>query len=145
MMTLGFHDMGHNGAYSEGLLIVAHHVRVPHEYVKTHHGKGRPISSIIKDRESDPERSAALAAARKKLARLTGDADTCTISALARLRLSKGLSQNQLAAICNTQQSYIAKIEKGGADIRAATVLRLSKALGVSCDQIIEAAGVKHE
>ncbi|MNL10722.1 helix-turn-helix protein [compost metagenome] len=141
---MGYHDLGQNGAYSEGLLIVGHHVRVPRETVKAHFGKGRPIGSVIKDREAHSDRRAALQAARKKLAEIETTSPGA-MSHLARLRLAQGLSQAQLADLCDTQQSYIAKIEKSGGDLRAATVRRLATALGVSCDKIIEAAGISYE
>ncbi|EHK65967.1 helix-turn-helix domain-containing protein [Achromobacter arsenitoxydans] len=144
MMTLGYHDLGQNGAFSEGLLIVAHHVRLPRESVKAHFGKGRPIGSIVKDREADPARRAALQRARKHLSSVAADSPEA-MSALTRLRLSKGLSQSELADICETQQSYIAKIEKSKVDLRAGTIRRLATALGVSCDEIIEATGKSDE
>lgn len=58
-------------------------------------------------------------------------------SSLTALRLSRGLSQQQLAAAIGTSQPHIAKIESGrGANLMLDTAARLAKALGVSIDAI---------
>ncbi|WP_425545186.1 helix-turn-helix domain-containing protein [Castellaniella daejeonensis] len=58
---------------------------------------------------------------------------------LASLRLASGHSQASLAAAMGTQQSYIARLERNGGDMQSSTIRRMADALGVTCDQIIDA------
>lgn len=74
--------------------------------------------------------------ARKRLAGMLPENQTASLKSL---RLKKGLSQSDLALLMDTQQSYIAKIERNGSDLRATTISKLAKVLGVTCDQVIEA------
>lgn len=119
--------------------MVAMHVSFSAERVKPHNGRGRPISSVIADRESNPRRAAALARARGRLAQMMTGEDQ-TAHTLASLRLARGLSQSALADAIETQQSYIAKIEREPVELRSKTIRKLASALGVTCDQIIAAA-----
>ena len=50
-------------------------------------------------------------------------------SALIRLRLAKGLTQAQLAALLNTKQESIARLESGGSLPSLSTVKRVADAL----------------
>ena len=99
------------------------------------HSNKRSISSIIAEREKDPRKAAALARARKKIAGMLVDDASFSI---AQLRLSKGLSQQQLAAKMGVKQPYIARIEKGE-DIKASTISNLAGALGVSSEVVFKA------
>jgi transcriptional regulator with XRE-family HTH domain len=45
------------------------------------------------------------------------------------LRLARGLSQQELAALCNTTQSAIARLESGGRPPKIDTLLRIADAL----------------
>lgn len=58
---------------------------------------------------------------------------------LAALRLSRGLSQAQLAERCGMNQSHIARYEAGGAMPQAANARRLAEQLGVTVDVIFSA------
>lgn len=55
---------------------------------------------------------------------------------LAKLRLSKGLSQVQLAKAVGTSQPHIAKIEAGKGDVLLETASRIADVLGVSIDHL---------
>jgi transcriptional regulator with XRE-family HTH domain len=44
-------------------------------------------------------------------------------------RLARGLSQQELAALCNTTQSAIARLESGGRPPKIDTLLRIADAL----------------
>lgn len=138
MIPLDFQPTSQTPARSEGWVVVAMHVTFDSQKIGTHHGKGRDIGSIVADHESNPKRAAALSQARKKLAAVAYGRNPPNQS-LAALRLAKGLSQAGLAQAIGTQQSYIARIEKNGSDLRAATIKKLANVLGVTCDQIIAA------
>ena len=51
-------------------------------------------------------------------------------------RVAKGLSQRQLAELCGTTQSAIARLERGGRPPRIDTLLRIADAL--DCELIVE-------
>jgi ribosome-binding protein aMBF1 (putative translation factor) len=51
-------------------------------------------------------------------------------------RQARGLSQQELAHICGTTQSAIARLEKGGRPPRIDTLLRIAQAL--DCDLVVE-------
>ena len=51
-------------------------------------------------------------------------------------RLARGLSQKDLAELCGTTQSAIARLEAGGRPPRIDTLLRIANAL--DCDLIVE-------
>ena len=51
-------------------------------------------------------------------------------------RLARGLSQSELAALCGTTQSAIARLEAGGRPPRIDTLLRIADAL--DCELTIE-------
>lgn len=55
---------------------------------------------------------------------------------VAELRRARGLSQAELARLCGTTQSAIARLEAGGRPPRIDTLLRLARAL--DCDLIVE-------
>lgn len=60
------------------------------------------------------------------------------IARLARYREARKLSQNQLARITGIAQTTISAIERGEADPRLRTVIILSRALGVSIDELVQ-------
>lgn len=108
--------------------------------VDTAHNQGCSISELIEKREKNPRRAAALVRARKKIA---GHIEDAEVLSLARLRLSKGLSQQMVANAMGVKQPYIARIERGEDDIKISTIMNLSKALSESpatIFQIIESA-----
>lgn len=99
---------------------------------------GRSISDVVKDREANPKRAAALARARGRLAAQIESAGTSECS-LAALRLKKGMSQAMLAERMGVQQSYIARVESGSDDLKYSTIQRLAKALECSTSDVVEA------
>lgn len=121
----------------EGWLIVGYQVSRTPIKSKSPLGKGKSISALIAKRKaSSPGAASSLVEARKRLAGMLPENQTASLKSL---RLKKGLSQSDLALLMDTQQSYIAKIEKNGSDLRATTISKLAKVLGVTCDQVIEA------
>jgi predicted transcriptional regulator len=57
---------------------------------------------------------------------------------VAERRGAMGLSQRQLAELCGTTQSAIARLERGGRPPRIDTLLRIADAL--QCDLVVELA-----
>jgi len=57
---------------------------------------------------------------------------------VAERRGAMGLSQRQLAELCGTTQSAIARLERGGRPPRIDTLLRIADAL--NCDLVVELA-----
>jgi predicted transcriptional regulator len=57
-------------------------------------------------------------------------------------RMAKGLSQRQLAELCGTTQSAIARLERGGRPPRIDTLLRIADAL--DCELIVELEPRRH-
>jgi ribosome-binding protein aMBF1 (putative translation factor) len=55
---------------------------------------------------------------------------------VAALRRARGLSQTELAELCGTTQSAIARLEAGGRPPRIDTLLRLATAL--DCELVVE-------
>jgi len=55
---------------------------------------------------------------------------------VAERRAAAGLSQRQLAELCGTTQSAIARLERGGRPPRIDTLLRIAEAL--DCDLVVE-------
>ena len=59
-------------------------------------------------------------------------------SALIRLRLAKGLTQEQLAKFLNTKQESIARLESGGSLPSLSTVKRVAEALDADVEIIVK-------
>ena len=57
---------------------------------------------------------------------------------VAERRVEMGLSQRELAELCGTTQSAIARLERGGRPPRIDTLLRIAEAL--DCDLVVELA-----
>jgi predicted transcriptional regulator len=55
---------------------------------------------------------------------------------VAERRVGRGLSQRELAELCGTTQSAIARLERGGRPPRIDTLLRIAEAL--DCDLVVE-------
>lgn len=81
-------------------------------------------SLIAKLKESDPRFSAAIEVSRAKIASSISRDGT-----LKHLRLSKGLSQSDLANILKTKQPQVARIESGMQSPRMDFIKRLAEAL----------------
>lgn len=95
---------------------------------------GQSISSLIAERERDSRKAAALARARKKIASLLDNVS----NSIASLRLSKGLSQQQLADLMGVKQPYIARVERGE-DVKMSTITNLATALGEPAEVVFKA------
>ena len=61
---------------------------------------------------------------------------------VAEQRMAKGLSQRELAELCGTTQSAIARLERGGRPPRIDTLRRIAEAL--DCDLVVELEPRKH-
>ncbi len=59
-------------------------------------------------------------------------------SALIRLRLAKGLTQEQLAKLLNTKQESIARLESGGSLPSLSTVKRVAEVLDADVEIIVK-------
>ena len=57
-------------------------------------------------------------------------------------RVAMGLSQRELAELCGTTQSAIARLERGGRPPRIDTLLRIAEAL--DCELVVELEPRKH-
>lgn len=103
---------------------------------KTSAELGTSISDLIKKRELNPRRAAALARARGRLADKIESEDQFSLSFL---RLRKGLSQARLAELMEVQQPYIARVERGEDDLKFSTMRRLADALEIGIDEVCKA------
>ena len=55
------------------------------------------------------------------------------------LRLDRGLDQDELAALCGVTPSALSLLERGHRAVpKATTLFRLSQALGVTCDYLLD-------
>ena len=89
-------------------------------------------------RYSDSEKSAVLERLRQRLAHAedNGWFFAAIADAVAERRSALGLSQQDLAGLCGTTQSAIARLESGGRPPRIDTLLKIADAL--DCDLIVE-------
>ncbi len=93
----------------------------------------RRITSRLKECH-DPAVKQRMESARAELAaELLANED----HSFATLRLSRGLSQTQLAELIGTSQPHIAKIEAGKVNLLFATAVKIAEALGVSVDTLV--------
>ena len=97
--------------------------------------RGIAISERAAKLERNPQRAAALAKAR---ARLAGIAEERSAETLTTLRLKAGLSQAQLAQKVGTKQSNVSRWEREPKELQVTTILKLAAALGVSDAKIFE-------
>lgn len=95
---------------------------------------GISIRDRIVSDEKINRRREALSRARSRLSHvISHEGETLTS-----LRLSKGLSQAQLAELIDSKQPFIARIEKNRSDLRSSTISKIADALGVSDDKLKE-------
>lgn len=94
----------------------------------------RDINDRIADISKDSRRAAALQRARARLSESLFKEHT-----LSSLRLSKGMSQSDLAAAIGTSQGRVSRIEAGLDDPLHSTVRKLAAALGVGVEVISNA------
>ena len=86
---------------------------------------------------SSRERPSALERLRQRLAHVDEDGwfFAAIADEVAERRLARGLSQQELADLCGTTQSAIARLESGGRPPRIDTLLRIANAL--DCELIV--------
>lgn len=100
------------------------------------------VAASVNDRmarlEADPARAAALSKARSRMGQWLEKESPAT-HGLAALRLKAGLSQNTLALRLGTQQSNVSRWEKEPGDMQFSTIKNLTKALGVSLNDVLQA------
>ncbi|MEZ0197650.1 helix-turn-helix transcriptional regulator [Pseudomonas qingdaonensis] len=96
----------------------------------------KKFASFMERRQRNPERAAGLAKARSELADALYPEDGTTLKTL---RLKAGLTQTQLAALMETSQPLVARIEAGRQDPTMSTCKKLSAALGVNLETISSA------
>lgn len=85
---------------------------------------------------SDSRKAAALQRTRKRIAREIEDNSAFSI---VKLRLSAGLSQEELARMIGTQQPAIARLERGQSEPQISTIEKLAQAFGVSPEAVFSA------
>lgn len=93
----------------------------------------KKFSSFMERRQRNTERAAGMAKARAELAEALYPDAGITIKTL---RLKAGLTQTQLAALMETSQPLVARIEAGRQDPTMSTCKKLSAALGVDLETI---------
>ena len=54
-----------------------------------------------------------------------------------RIRLSKGLSQSQLSALCDIEKTAISRIERGKTNVTIKTLLILSRAFNAKISELV--------
>jgi DNA-binding XRE family transcriptional regulator len=91
------------------------------------------IDDLVLGYEADPEKAAALRAARAEMALEVRDAEGVSIRAR---RLELGLSQVKLAEMLGTSQSHVARIERGTENLQISTCRRLCAVLGVDLNAL---------
>lgn len=91
------------------------------------------ISDLVAKWVGSPDRRAAIARARAWVADTFHADDGVTVRSL---RLKKGLSQQQLAAMVGTSQPYIARLEGGADNLNIDTCRRLAHALDVDLNAL---------
>lgn len=61
-------------------------------------------------------------------------------SAIRRIRLEKGISQEKLALIAEVDRSYVGRVERGDNNAAVLTLIRISSALGISMADLMDTA-----
>jgi transcriptional regulator with XRE-family HTH domain len=62
--------------------------------------------------------------------------------AIRRIRLAKGLSQEQLALQADIDRGYLGRVERGDNNVAILTLLRIADALGLSLGQLLAEAAL---
>lgn len=99
-------------------------------------GGSADIDALVEELEAQSaENAESIAQGRRWVA------DNFYLSApsLARLRLSQGWSQAELARRAGTSQSYVARLERGQIDPQLSTLRKLASVLGVSIEVLEKA------
>jgi DNA-binding XRE family transcriptional regulator len=93
--------------------------------------KHKKFAAFAERLARDPGQAKNLSEARGLIAEALYPADGVTLKTL---RLKAGMTQTQLAALLETSQPHIARMEQGRQDPVMSTCRKLSSALGVSLD-----------
>lgn len=93
-----------------------------------------PIDEFIANLESQPDWAQSLAESRQEIA-----TDIAPLSKLSEMRLSRGLSQKQLAEISGCSQPQLARLERGRGNPSVGTLRRIASALGVQLESVVSA------
>ncbi len=59
-----------------------------------------------------------------------------------RIRLSKNISQEELALLAEVDRSYVGQIERGDSNVAMLTLARLAHALDISLSKLLKEAGL---
>ncbi len=59
-----------------------------------------------------------------------------------RIRLSKNISQEELALLAEVDRSYVGQIERGDSNVAMLTLSRLARALDISLSKLLKEAGL---
>ncbi len=62
--------------------------------------------------------------------------------AIRRIRLSKGISQEQLALLAEVDRSYLGRVERGDNNAATLTLARIAGALDISIAKLMKEAGL---
>lgn len=89
------------------------------------------VESHLKE-QNDPQYKKRMQEARKWLSEALSEVQP--EQTLSKIRLSKGLSQRDLADIIGTSQPHIARIESGN-DVKIETARKIAKVFGISLDE----------
>ncbi|WP_197471800.1 helix-turn-helix domain-containing protein [Methylomonas koyamae] len=105
---------------------------VPNKAPRTSFSK---FDKLVKSLEENPETSTKLSEARKWVADTFYDNE----NTLSSLRLSCGLSQRQLGAVCGIEQSHVSRYEAGKHEPSLSVSATMANALGVNLETFYEA------
>lgn len=61
------------------------------------------------------------------------------------LRMEKGLSQEELALLCNLHRTYIGGVERGKRNISLLNILKISKALSVKPGELLRCFDISED
>ncbi len=97
----------------------------------------RDVRDRIKEIEADPAKRQGLINARKRMAHVLSTPGSLTF-----MRLERGLSKRDLAALSAIPDALLSRLEAGAEDPRLSVCLRLAQALDRSLDEIATAIAV---
>lgn len=62
--------------------------------------------------------------------------------AIKRVRQAKGISQEQLALAAEIDRSYLGRVERGDSVVAVLVLISITKALGLTLEQLVSEAGL---
>ncbi len=63
-------------------------------------------------------------------------------TAIRRIRIENDISQEKLALLAEVDRSYVGRVERGDNNVAVLTLSRLTKALGISMQELMAQAGL---